>query len=1503
MSASHVLLAARGQDDRWLSMTPDRTYFETISKPRVNRSRESFEIPFDNQPVYGTTGRCTVPPKGDFLNGLTLRTILPAIYPTQSGEYVFPTPSSQVGANVYVNINLSKVVTTGTALTANTVGNHYFSIGAAVTLAGTVYLDGTYTISSIPTSNSFTCSTTLSGTSYTGTASVVGIVPSDVVSYFSTQNSQLWVNNLTNKTWQIAYALHPGGNIWTFATSAPSNFPVGNQVIINLPKSGIINKIVTVLASTDTTFNCALDGVFSMLGGTQQARSSDYGVSWSLIDNPISGVVTWNSIAFGSGVFVAVARDKQAFSTDNGLTWTFVSNPLSGNWTCVAFGDATNVFVMGDDYSYGQAISTDYGLTWTYVYNPGGFVGLWQSTAYGNDVFVMAGNSIQARSINYGVSWTPATVSLPGVWYGVSFGHNVFVMLGQGGQQARSIDYGDTWTLVNSPLPGAWQSTAYGNDVFVMVGDGIQARSINYGYSWTAIANPLPGTWRGVAFGHGVFVMVGADHQAISTDNGLSWTLVDKTLNGFWTVVAYGDFAFNGSIQSNSVSFVVPPVQVLDRVFSSSVYSSISFTNADDAAFWGFDSLQGLSYSLPATPQWTLVQSGWIAGFLPPSLSTYVDSVTHKLCKAVRIKIGKQTIKEFTGEYIELQNDLWVPYENKAILKLLNGTLDQTQSVAAREYYVRIPLGTHEYPLCALTQQHLSIEIDFENYSALSDNLNQGTGQFTDFKSFTSFNDLSIRARKTFSYQQYIFILTWEGEFVVYDTTKSFTDPTSYQIVIFFSPYFPLLFSQFCVLSGNLYILCIDGQLVQGILDELVQGVTTSFILNSYTPTIGCQTTGTIVSDFRYVYYTVRNIANSNVFVSQYDTTLPFTSSTSYKIIDFTRNFNSNVNGVYQFISTGQELIMIPKGVPGKLYTFQFNANVQSQWYTLNYFNYGYQITEGVVIGNSVYFVCDNFNIIKYSDSLLQTFTFSSIFVTTGQIYSYNNGLTWALTENTITQPVLGFWNSIAFGNGVFVMVGPDNQAFSTDNGLTWTSVSNPLSGSWTSVTFGNGAFVAVGQNNQAFSTDNGLTWKSVSNPLLGVWTSVAFGHDVFVAVAQSKQAISSDNGLTWTSVSNPLSGIWVGVAFGHDVFVMTDDYYQQARSTTYGNSWTLASQSAPVSGPWSSAAYANDVFVLVGNGIQARSIDYGDTWTSVSNPLPGAWRSVTSGSNVFVMVATNPNKQAFSTDKGVSWTLSSKTQAIYSLGIAASSQQLAVPGDGLRNMIAVGNSIYCSTNNVAVQIDTTQDLSTQSAYQIAPAPLATHQYIFANGPRYVYLFTQETSSPIQRFDPYAPNTAFKSSIIADYESLPSGTPKPVKAFVPIVQTQKVTDMTNMDIYGPVKELWVTGAHATTNVFQYSNLATRSTLELAGEKIVTDDDGTHTFLNIIEPFETHTSMPIRNVSVISFEFDPESETPNGTINFSRIRDQVFSGNAESVWARTYNILAVQGGIGGLIFNS
>jgi hypothetical protein len=631
-----------------------------------------------------------------------------------------------------------------------------------------------------------------------------------------------------------------------------------------------------------------------------------------------------------------------------------------------------------------------------------------------------------------------------------------------------------------------------------------------------------------------------------------------------------------------------------------------------------------------------------------------------------------------------------------------------------------------------------------------------------------------------------------------------------------------------------------------------------------------------------------------------------FTNPGSYTTVDFTKTFNSGVTGVYQTLSTGTELVLLPQGMPGSLYTYQLNANVQSQWYVLDYSYYGNQITEGVLIGSDVYFVIDNLGILKYSNS---TFTkkiyIGGIFYGAGpslsQSYSFDHGQSWYLVNNSFA----GTCFSVAFGNGIFVMVGDNVQAYSINNGFSWISVGSPISGYWQGVAYGNGVFVMVGDDVQAYSTDNGLTWNLVAAPLIGQWFSVAYGNGVFVMIGSYIQAYSTDNGRSWTPVGFPET-VWFrrSVTFGNGIFVIVGRNVQ-AYSVDNGVTWTLVD--VPVTGRWTCVAYGNGIFAMAGStGTYAYSND-GLSWnlvTNLSNPY-GSWGRIAYGNGYFVLVVADdqePGVEAWSID-GQTWTQSTIVFASELFGVAASVP--LVPGDGLRNLISVGNYIYCSTNNVAIQIDTSKDFdySTATGY-VLTAPLPVNQYVFANGPRYVYMFAQgdNTATNIVEFDPYGPDTTFKASILVDYESLPPGVPKPDKALLGLVQTQKVTDMTQMNIKGPVKELWVTGASATTNVFQYSNLATLSTLELAGEQIVTDDDGTHTFLNVIEPFETHTSMPIRNFSVVSFEFDPESEIPNGTVNFSRIRDQIFDGGAETVWARTYNMFAIQGGIGNLMYN-
>jgi hypothetical protein len=109
-----------------------------------------------------------------------------------------------------------------------------------------------------------------------------------------------------------------------------------------------------------------------------------------------------------------------------------------------------------------------------------------------------------------------------------------------------------------------------------------------------------------------------------------------------------------------------------------------------------------------------------------PALATYpyVDSVGTWIINSAELKIGGQSIQTLTGEYIELWNDLYIPYENQAGLTLLTGKYDTSSVYQTRTYYVNLPFyfyGNEELgiPITAINRQDVEVFITFRNFSEL----------------------------------------------------------------------------------------------------------------------------------------------------------------------------------------------------------------------------------------------------------------------------------------------------------------------------------------------------------------------------------------------------------------------------------------------------------------------------------------------------------------------------------------------------------------------------------------------------------------------------------------------------------------------------------------------------------------------------------------------------------------------------------------------------------------
>lgn len=152
------------------------------------------------------------------------------------------------------------------------------------------------------------------------------------------------------------------------------------------------------------------------------------------------------------------------------------------------------------------------------------------------------------------------------------------------------------------------------------------------------------------------------------------------------------------------------------------------------------------------------------------------------------------------------------------------------------------------------------------------------------------------------------------------------------------------------------------------------------------------------------------------------------------------------------------------------------------------------------------------------------------------------DGINWTLRTLPVTD-----WNSIAYGNGLFVAVGndffgPGFAATSTD-GVTWSKFSTP--NTFQGIAYGAGKFVAVSDTGAVRTSTDGSTWQNQTAPAANSWTSVSYGNGIFTAVSKSgsgNRVMTSPDGVTWTSRASAANSGWSSVVYGNDRWVSVAD-------------------------------------------------------------------------------------------------------------------------------------------------------------------------------------------------------------------------------------------------------------------------------------------------------------------------------------------------------------------------
>jgi hypothetical protein len=200
----------------------------------------------------------------------------------------------------------------------------------------------------------------------------------------------------------------------------------------------------------------------------------------------------------------------------------------------------------------------------------------------------------------------------------------------------------------------------------------------------------------------------------------------------------------------------------------------------------------------------------------------------------------------------------------------------------------------------------------------------------------------------------------------------------------------------------------------------------------------------------------------------------------------------------------------------------------------------------------------------------------------------------------------------------------------------------------------------------------------------------------------------------------------------------------------------------------------------------------------------------------------------------------------------------------------------------------------------------------FIIGTRYIYIIELDGRGfnvTLQDFIQYNPvtmsNVLSSSSIIAKYEkyATPPKTGKmlygqtDVETFT--IRPDAQSSEFQLRFLNPVRELWVS--------IDAPCVIRRLILRLNGEVLIDDDQVT---TKTIRAFESHSC--VSNVAVVNFALDPETPTPSGSLNMSRIASPMLEIQLVSVptaaanvrvYSKSFNVFQANNGTGGLLFNS
>jgi len=768
MSAGYIQLAAIGQQDAYLTGSPQVTYFSGVYKRHTPFVLEAYDIPFQNQEVvYGQNNICRIPPKGDLIRGLTLKVDLPALF--DPGTFW----AWDIIASVTTN---PRIIINGTYFSLPYQGLTYYSTfnqSSWVSATLTSFVSYSNATNQFIFSNCATLEVDQNGGIFWGLDPKVGAVsPTNSSNLVYTVGTGISMSNAAANS--IATSNLSANYISTVVSTRQSDF--------TLQQAGWIQSTGLPRVNTRTGLFLSLtSGQTYSIPGSTQSFINFY--NWTNQDTVASYAVTVNGrLKFSNTGFYIV---RAGFSLGTGSVLN------------ISYGSDQNENI----YPNGIPIVPQFAYSCDFRVSPDPSMPLLMPlvvTSTANTYYFYADTTSTVTQFTPGTyltvtpvddlymfnTNTPVSSNIVPFYGNISTPQNTEVTLGT--DHSMTFSSTGTWLLSGviylqqSPINyvanvSVWNTGSATPD-YAYTTMSLQGRDPTIAFSMPIVVTSTSQKYYTNVYSTSAITILNTSYYSIIQLGAQSYT-------GYETVLSNNGLLFQPSTQVQSIGPVTPlnfntnfslPANSNSNIISvNQTTGNLQFSNIATymltAVLSSSDNVKSITFGTSTYnftigglfPQYTVTvpyrvtQSGTdvpitittdqvgsttnifsntfisvypVASNVIPTVSyNYYDSVGTWMVNRAELIIGGQTIQTLTGEFIEIYNDLYVPYENQPGLKLLTGKYDTGSQIypPGRTYFTNLPFYFFQnpglyLPLVALGRQDVEVHVTFRNLQDLT---------------------------------------------------------------------------------------------------------------------------------------------------------------------------------------------------------------------------------------------------------------------------------------------------------------------------------------------------------------------------------------------------------------------------------------------------------------------------------------------------------------------------------------------------------------------------------------------------------------------------------------------------------------------------------------------------------------------------------------------------------------------------------------------------------------